>query len=388
LREIDAHPQAFIHDPRARLYKEYLRYVDAFKPLAVLMENVPDILNHGGQNIAEDTCRILEAKGYECRYTLLNSVFYGVPQMRERMFLIAYRRELDASVRFPLPTHWAKLPPGYQGSRSVALRTLSGLLAEAHSYVEPPLPTSSLIPAVTAEQALGDLPPIHAREILASGALRRGARRFDQQLPYDGRRRVSAYGRLMREWPGHAASRNGLRDHVIRFLPRDFALFARLDAGDQYPQAYKHALAMFEESLAARAAAGEKLRKGSHAFAALHKSIVPPYDVGKFPNKWRKMWPDQPARTLMAHLGKDSYSHIHYDSAQARTISVREAARLQSFPDGFAFSGTMNPAFRQIGNAVPPLLAKAVGSMIHQALCKQPSAQAGEQNQDASIALV
>ena len=52
----------------------------------------------------------------------------------------------------------------------------------------------------------------------------------------------------------------------------------------------------------------------------------------------------------MAHLGKDSYSHIHYDSDQARTISVREAARLQSFPDGFSFCGTMNPAFRQIGN--------------------------------------
>lgn len=62
----------------------------------------------------------------------------------------------------------------------------------------------------------------------------------------------------------------------------------------------------------------------------------------------------------MAHLGKDSYSHIHYDSRQKRTISVREAARLQSFPDGFLFAGTMNPAFKQIGNAVPPLLSKAI----------------------------
>ncbi|MBP5090900.1 DNA cytosine methyltransferase, partial [Pseudomonas chlororaphis] len=56
------------------------------------------------------------------------------------------------------------------------------------------------------------------------------------------------------------------------------------------------------------------------------------------------------------------YSHIHYDSTQARTISVREAARLQSFPDGFRFSGTMNPAFKQIGNAVPPLMAKALAT--------------------------
>jgi DNA (cytosine-5)-methyltransferase 1 len=80
------------------------------------------------------------------------------------------------------------------------------------------------------------------------------------------------------------------------------------------------------------------------------------------------MWQDQPARTLMAHLGKDGYSHIHYDSDQARTISVREAARLQSFPDGFMFCGTMNPAFRQIGNAVPPLMARALARKIFEAL--------------------
>jgi DNA (cytosine-5)-methyltransferase 1 len=72
----------------------------------------------------------------------------------------------------------------------------------------------------------------------------------------------------------------------------------------------------------------------------------------------------------MAHLGKDCYSHIHYDSAQARTISVREAARLQSFPDGFIFCGTMNPAFRQIGNAVPPIMAYAMALTIKESLNK------------------
>lgn len=97
LREIDAHPQAFRHDPRARLYLEYLRYVEAFQPLVILMENVPDVLNHGGQNIAEKTCEVLRQKGYVASYTLLNAAFYGVPQMRGRMFLIGYRRELKAN---------------------------------------------------------------------------------------------------------------------------------------------------------------------------------------------------------------------------------------------------------------------------------------------------
>ena len=361
LREIDAHPQAFKHDPRARLYLEYLRYVVAFQPLAILMENVPDVLNHGGQNIAEETCEVLEEKGYVARYTLLNAAFYGVPQMRERMFLIGYRRELECPVIFPEPTHWVDLPPGYGGSRSVALKLMNGdgLAAEAFDYVAPPEARPDLRSAVTAEDAIGDLPPIDARALLQSGELRRGARRFDQPSPYDRRRKVSEYARLMRTWPGFEANA-ALTDHVIRYLPRDYELFARLNPGDQYPEAWRHANDMLDERIAALRGKGMVIREGSAEYKRLRDSIVPPYDAGKFPNKWRKMWREQPARTLMAHLGKDGYSHIHYDSDQARTISVREAARLQSFPDGFTFCGTMNPAFRQIGNSVPPLMAKAI----------------------------
>jgi DNA (cytosine-5)-methyltransferase 1 len=367
LREIEEHPEAFIHDPRAQLYKKYLEYVDAFQPLAVLMENVPDILNHGGQNIAQETCEVLEAKGYVCGYTLLNAAFYGVPQMRERMFLIAYRHELAVSVSFPAPSHWLVLPPGYEGSRSVALKTLRNLLDDAHSYITPPAATRDLPPAVTAEEALGDLPAINARELLASGQIARGARRFNTPVSYNDTE-PSDYALLMRKWPGHESPADGLTDHVIRYLPRDYELFARMNPGDQYPQAYDHAVKMFEERLAAARARGKTLEEGSAAYVALWDSVVPPYDATKFPNKWRKMWSWQPARTLMAHLGKDGYSHIHYDSAQARTISVREAARLQSFPDGFRLSGTMNPAFKQIGNAVPPLLARAIGIHMMQTL--------------------
>jgi DNA (cytosine-5)-methyltransferase 1 len=87
-----------------------------------------------------------------------------------------------------------------------------------------------------------------------------------------------------------------------------------------------------------------------------------------FPNRWWKLKKDYPSRTLMAHIGKDTYSHIHYDSGQARVISVREAARLQSFPDGFRFCGAMNSAYRQIGNAVPPLMARAIAVCLAKGL--------------------
>jgi len=250
LREIDAHPQAFRHDPRARLYQEYLRWVDAVQPLAVLVENVPDVLNHGGQNIAEEICEVLEEKGYVCGYTLLNAAFYGVPQMRERMFLIALRREVGARVVFPDATHWAVLPPGYEGSRAVALKALSGRMGDAHDYIDPPSASFDLPAAVTAEQALHDLPPIFARQQLASGELKRGARRFDQLIAYPKIKILSAYARLMRSWPGFEAPTEGLKDHVIRYLPRDYELFARMNPGDQYPEAHQHALNMLSERIA------------------------------------------------------------------------------------------------------------------------------------------
>lgn len=363
LREIEAHPEAFRQDPRAQLYAPYLAYVKSCRPIAILMENVPDVMNFGGHNVPQEVCEVLEDLDYVCAYTLLNAAFYGVPQMRERMFLIAYHREIAETVTFPEATHWIDLPPGYEGSRRVALKLLSNtnMFAEAHNYVDPPAASSSLPPAITAEDAIGDLPKIDARELVKTGALKRGARKFDRLVRYDGRRTVSAYAQAMKGWPGFPSG-EGVCDHVIRYLPRDYPLFARMREGDQYPEAHALALKMLDEKVLQLEKRGTRVQRRSAKYEQLRRSIVPPYDEQKFPNKWRKISRAQPVRTVMAHLSKDGYSHIHYDDEQARTISVREAARLQSFPDGFVFVGAMNEAFRQIGNAVPPLMAKAIAS--------------------------
>ena len=359
LREVASHPEAFLNDPRSNLYLRYLNYVQELHPLILVMENVPDVLNYGGHNIAEEMCETLTPMGYVCNYTLLNSAYYGVPQMRERMFLIAYAEELGAKVTFPSPTHWVDLPKGYEGSRQVALKYLQSDLFNVF-YRKAPEASRTLHRAVTAKEALSDLPPI---TLHLEGKLKRGARRFDEIAKYTNGTRLSSYANLLRTWKGFE-SNGGIADHVIRSLPRDYAIFRRMNPGDQYPEAHAHAMRLLQERIDELAKKGTNIRLGSTAYDDLRKKIVPPYDAGKFPNKWRKMESDRPARTLMAHLGKDSYSHIHYDSDQARTISVREAARLQSFPDGFIFTGTMNPAFRQIGNAVPPLLAKAIADEI------------------------
>lgn len=363
LREVAEHPEAFRHDSRAKLYIDYLDYVTDCAPLAVVMENVPDILNHGGHNIAEEISEVLEAKGYSVGYTLLNASYFGVPQTRERMFLIAYVKEISDKIFFPEPTNWIDLPSGYDGTRAVALKIILENKDSSFHYIEPPVASENLPKAITVQEAIGDLPEIDARTLLKAGKLVRGARKFNEPIVLTESKRLNKYAKLMREWQGFES--NGfVKDHVIRYLPRDYELFARMNAGDQYPQAYKHAEKMFEEKITALRNSGEQIAVDSERWKEIKASIVPPYADNKFPNKWRKMESDRPARTLLAHLGKDGYSHIHYDSKQARTISVREAARLQSFPDGFVFAGTMNPAFKQIGNAVPPLLAKAIASVV------------------------
>lgn len=363
LREVSEHPEAFKVDPRANLYLRYLDYVDELQPLAILIENVPDMLNFGGHNIAEEICEALEDRGYRSRYTILNAANYGVPQLRERAFVIACREELGTELQIPIPTHKIEnLPVGYRGTRNAALKLVNRHLDGF--YIEPPDADPSLPRAVTASEAIDDLPPITGH---LTGQIKRGPRKFDTLSKYAGKPK-SDFARQMRNWPSFGSD-EGVFDHVIRSLPRDAPIFEKMSCGDEYPQALEVAESIFEEKIAALEAEGKKPTKAK--FKLLRKETVPPYPLGSFPNRWWKLNSERPVRTLMAHIGKDTYSHIHYDGRQARVISVREAARLQSFPDGFKFSGAMNSAFRQIGNAVPPLLAMEIARTFMRSLEQQ-----------------
>jgi len=367
LRAVRHHPDAYLDDKRSNLYLRYLAYVDFFRPLAVLMENVPDIMNYGGKNVAEEIAISLKEMGYRCHYTILNTAHYGVPQLRQRFYLIAILDVLDINPCFPEPTHYIQVPSGYESARSVATSAIGQDLFNIVRYLEPPVPVDTHQRAVTVHEALADFPPITAH---LKGNMPRGIRSFTILARYLLDINPSEYARRMRQWPKFE-SREGVWDHVIRSLPRDYPIFQRMQSDDQYPQAHQIALELFQGKLREyQEQFGLEIAEDSEIYKDLLKKIVPPYKVDRFPNKWWKLNPDQPSRTLTAHMGKDTYSHIHYDSTQARVISVREAARLQSFPDGFQFAGAMNSAFAQIGNAVAPLQSYALGKHIRQLLLK------------------
>ena len=85
-------------------------------------------------------------------------------------------------------------------------------------------------------------------------------------------------------------------------------------------------------------------------------------------HRYHVLRPNEPSTTIIAHLYKDGNRYIHYDSKQSRSITPREAARLQSFPDDFDFVGSQGNVFQMIGNAVPPLLAKCVAEAVAELL--------------------
>jgi DNA (cytosine-5)-methyltransferase 1 len=373
-RDEDDADDAFLVDGRVNLWRRYLHYVRETKPLALLMENVPDILNHGGKNVAEVVAKHLREEGYVVRYTLLNASWFGVPQTRERMFLIGIHEDIGSDVIFPAPTHFTVLPAGYGGTRATARKLIpltSSLFRElnehSHCWISDPSEEDGLPPTTTAREALADLPPIYAIDLLKGGQMTRGRKDPAEPVGYTSSEPTTAWSRLMRQWPGFGAAEQ-TTGHVIRYLPRDYKIFRLMEEGWQYPEVWRFVEAKRQQVLNQRWHSGESKAASAAQMQAIAREWTLPYDPEKFPNKWWKLYRDKPARTLMAHLGKDSYSHIHFDSSQARTISVREAARLQSFPDGFVLRGSMNPAFRQIGNAVPPLVAYAIAMAMRSML--------------------
>ncbi len=341
---------AFKSDPRNKLYLKFLEALEWISPRSFLFENVTGILHLGGTNVAELICEGAARAGYEVKCTILNSAWFGVPQTRERVFIMGFRSDQNVAPTFPRPIHRVAHNSGHLSSA----KTLREFFRSPVFFVKSENPDNGSEP-VTVEEALGDLPPFLSH--LENPKYRPDRTLFTPQPYRQGR--PSNYAALMRNWDKALESAH-VTDHYCRWTPRDFDTFGLMQPGDKYPQAVEIAIQRYEE-------AKRLYEKGSLEVLPRREAFVPPYKLGAFEEKWWKLIPSQPSWTITAHLARDCYSHIHYDS-QKRSITIREAARLQSFPDAFVFSGNMGDCFRQIGNAVPPLLAYALARHLRMLL--------------------
>lgn len=362
--------QAFLQDTRNQLYRHAIEFLKTLRPKCMLFENVAGILHLGGTNMAELICKEIAAQGYIVKCALLNSAWYGVPQTRERVFIVGYRADLGITPSFPPIQRHVCLSRGHLSNAELdPCNWADQSYFISHQEIGV---CEGALPAVTVEEAFSGLPRFTAH-------LRPGYRANRSLQPQDVKYPSPCnyeYDSIMRNWPWNSQySSEFVRDHICRYTPRDFQTFSRMKHGDKYPEAVAIATDRYREALNSYSNTKE-LKNNRRPRKA---DFIPPYKLVGFPDKWRKLIPGDPSWTITAHLGKDTYSHIHYDSTQARMITIREAARLQSFPDGFHFCGNMGDAFRQIGNAVPPLMAKAIGERLFAVLSTDHADEADNQ---------
>lgn len=303
-------------DERHQLYQDFLRFVDYYEPKAFIMENVKGMMsaeNKEGEPVVEVIKEEMEDISYEAKVQVLNSADFGVPQKRERLFFIGNRIGQDN----PDMDEWnSHRKPQSEEEKQIKFKSSDSEFPTFEKNSDDKKPWNTVADAIL------DLPPVSPKgekPPKTSEEYTMGA--------------VSEYQNWARdmsgdeEWEDSTLNNHTCRGHNMR----DLTLYKLMGEGVTYkigdlPEEHQ------------------------------------PYRTDIFPDKMKKQNPKEPSSTVVAHLYKDGHMFVHPN--EARSITVREAARLQSFRDTYNFPVARTHAFKQVGNAVPPLVAQAIGTAI------------------------
>lgn len=325
-------------DPRNDLVLRYLEIAEYLKPKFVLIENVPQMLNHGFQGrlgrLSETVVEILEEMGYSVDVSVVTAANYGVPQLRDRAIFIA---SAIGSASFPKTTHADPSSSDLKGRK----------------------------PWRTVADALRDLPDPHEQDVL-------------------GGRSTSLYRSTSSEFATMMQSKTAFPFNHISRTYRDSVLniIREMHPGETWDAASERMQAHYEQLIAQEASARGITRKAA-AKALKAKNVINEVFYKRY--YWsaytRLAW-EAPALTITANanfLGSGRFSH----PVEMRGITMREAARLQSFDDDFRFitsetdeneTTRVGVGMDMIGEAVPPLLAAAFAKHIARELDTQRGA--------------
>ncbi|MHB8794819.1 MAG: DNA cytosine methyltransferase [Candidatus Nanopelagicales bacterium] len=338
-----ANDATFEEDKKHFLYREYLNILATFRPPIFVMENVKGLLSstHAGtgmfERILKDLSRPSPRVGYSIHsFTqdgdssslepddfIIRAEDYGIPQRRHRVILLGMRDDLQVG----------KLPMLTKGVRTTVKDAIADL---------PPLRSGISKGSDSLEEWLA----IRGKAALNSPRKKRGRPRTRLERgcdwqPYERRGQSTT---TLNRWviddelsgiPQHVTRRH-MEDDLVRYwYAANFAL-----GGGFSPK-----LSDFPRSLLPR-----------HANASSENQ--------PFEDRFRVQLWNRPSTTVVSHIAKDGHYYIHPDPDQMRSLTVREAARLQTFPDNYLFMGNRTNQYSQVGNAVPPLLAHQIAAII------------------------
>ncbi|CAB3634039.1 MAG: DNA cytosine methyltransferase [Achromobacter sp.] len=364
-----ANDKTFKDDVKHFLYKEYLRIIRVHLPTIFVMENVKGLLSsqHSGspmfERILSDLCTPSPGVEYEIRSFVkkgnsdtlepgdfvIQAERYGIPQSRHRVILLGIRKDAGAFRHDLLPV-----------SKPVSVKQAIDDLPKIRSKLSRGDSTDAWRKAVLAgpsyvegwgtpnERAMTELMRISARAATWNSV----GKPFAQK---PGRKPKFAGQTEFQRWV-HDRSLNGFCQHEARaHMDSDLAryLFAACFA---QTLRYSPRLDIFPPKLLPKHSNITKERANTEA--------IP------FKDRFRVQCAREPATTIVSHIAKDGHYYIHYDPTQCRSLTVREAARLQTFPDNYFFAGTRTEQYTQVGNAVPPLLAHKLAKIVRGVLAE------------------
>ncbi|MCW6675793.1 DNA cytosine methyltransferase [Aerococcaceae bacterium NML171108] len=272
-------------DKRIYLYKHYLDFLNKYNPKFFVFENVKGLLSFKdifGDLLLPKIIKEFDTAGYSVDYRVVDASEFGVPQKRERLFIIGYRKDLVFNKSFfnYLDGH-IELPPKLKDLFEDLPRIKSGKRSDKY-YCEP-----------------------------TNDFVRKYIRAKDDFLTQ------------------HAARPHNENDLKI----------------------YKHVVKAKNK--------GKNLK-----YDDIPKQLQTHSNTSSFLDRYKALNYDSVSHTVVAHISKDGHYYIHPDLKQNRSITVREAARIQGFPDNFYFEHSRTAAFKQIGNAVPPILSQKIALSI------------------------
>lgn len=365
-------------DNRHFLYQEYIRIIGKLQPVAFVMENVKGILSSkvGQKAIFNQVLADLRAAGGspesyylvpvvrsaedEASSYIVRCEQFGIPQARHRVIIVGIRHNLARAL--------SDEDKGGLLTVSQAEATVHGVLEgmpELRSGLSREIDTPEQWRRVATEAMFAAAEACTANDMPdVASALRSAAQEVGTKKRLPGRKSselAAPRNNVLAAWlsdpelttlPNHE-TRGHMREDLARYVFA--AAFAEV----------------FERS--------PKASEFPDALAPRHGN----WKTGKFADRFRVQLWKRPSTTVTSHISKDGHYFIHPDLSQCRSLTVREAARLQTFPDNYLFEGNRTEQFVQVGNAVPPLMARQIAQALMSLLSKLQDASKVKELTDA-----